>query len=310
MGVKGLYGYLKAYRHDLDLASTTPYRIGVDAMSLLYCYKSSYPDVFYFLDQLKEKGHKILFVLDGKSPAEKGEIVKERREARQSATTQATTLKSYLTSPAAGDNLTEKERKVLEFSLARLEHQSWHVTKEIRHAFQDRLKEVGIPFVKAAAEADDVLIDLAGAGKLDVVISSDMDYLLSGVPRLWIPSKRGFNTFEEIVTQDVIEGEGLGGPAGLMDAGILAGVEPLRGQLSVPIHVAFGWIRYYGSIEQTLTRPTIRAETPDLVILEDPTKLAEVRQHFQPRESWLLRLREDQHLLALSVMASWESLTN
>ena len=61
------------------------------------------------------------------------------------------------------------------------------MTREIRHTVQQALWDMEIPYMKANAEADDALSELVGSGKLDVVVSSDMDFLLSGVPRLWIP---------------------------------------------------------------------------------------------------------------------------
>lgn len=294
MGVKGLYGYLKAYRHDLDQQQLIrPYRIGLDAMSLLYTYKATYSDLIAWLRDLKAAGHQLVMVLDGKTPAEKAEIVKERREVRAGAGAQATTLKSALTSPDT--NLTEKERRVLEYSLARLEFQSWNVTKQVRQAFQEALKEVGVLYVKAAAEADDVLVDLVGAGKLDVVVSTDMDYLLSGAPRLWIPCRRGINTFEEIVLSDVLTGEDLDDTA-FRDAAILCGVEPLRAtKISVPAHTAFGWLRLYRAIEGVLARPQICQEYPALRALEtSPTLLATTRVHFLPQTPWDARIRSDQ----------------
>lgn len=292
MGVKGLYGYLKAYRHDLQ-QPTQPYRIGLDAMSLLYTYKATYPDLIVWLKELKAAGHRLVMVLDGKTPVEKEEIVKERREARTGAATQATSLKSALTSPDA--NLTEKERRVLEYSLARLEFQSWNVTKQVRQAFQEALKEAGVLYVKAAGEADDVLVDLVGAGKLDVVISTDMDYLLSGSPRLWIPCRRGINTFEEIVLADVLAGEDLDAAA-FRDAAILCGVEPLRAtKISVPAHTAFGWLRLYRAIEGVLARPQICQEYPSLRALETNASLLEsTRAHFLPQVPWDARIRADQ----------------
>jgi len=287
MGVKGLYTYLKAYRHDIypNTLSTEPkLRIGFDAMSMLYRYKSAYEDIYPVLEELKRQGHILLFVFDGKAPQEKEGEVKERRDAREGATQQATALKEHLST----GNMSDKERTIIEYSVARLEYQGWNMTYEIRQTFQKALFKMGIPYVKAIAEADDVLTDLVGAQKLDLVVSSDMDFLLSGVKRLWIPFYRSYSGFEEIVVQEVLEGEEITAE-GLMDAGILCGIEPLRGRVSVNPTTAFSWLRYYQSIE-ALLKSTVKEEQLD--VLRDPVVLDSVRKHFKA-QPWSSRIRPD-----------------
>jgi len=285
MGVKGLYTYLKAYRqviyHD-SVPSEPGLRIGFDAMSMLYKYKSAYEDMYPLLKELK-KNHRLLFVFDGKPPVEKEAEVKERRTARESATTQAISLKEHL----AKEDVQTKERQILEYSLARLEFQGWHMSRDIRHNFQKALWDMGIPYVKSMSEADDVLVDMVGGGKLDVVVSTDMDFLLSGVPRLWIPY-RNFG-FEEVLMKDVLAGENMS-PEMLCDAGILCGVEPLRGRISISSHMAFSWIRYYKSIEGLLSS---KIDDPQLLVLNDPELVEKVRLHFRPKTPWSAQIRPD-----------------
>lgn len=248
-------------------------------MSFLYRYKASYKDSLPWIDGLKAAGHKILFVFDGKPPAQKEKEVKERRDVRESAATQAIAIRAHL----AQESLDPKERELLEYSLARLEHQAWHLTREIRHEIQDALRSRSIPFVKAIEEADGVLVDLAAHNKLDVVLSTDMDYLLSAVPRLWIPL--GTEEVEEIRLADVLEGEGLT-EAQLLDAGILCGVEPLRGCQTFLPKTAFSWIRYYGSLEIVIQKKA-------LTFLSADGRIEEVRRHFRARESWPEGIRDD-----------------
>lgn len=285
MGVKGLYTYLKAYRKEIHNPMKEPtLRIGFDAMSMLYKYKSSYEDMYPLLKAFKAAGHRLVFVFDGKPPAEKEAEVKDRRDARESATTQAANLKEYLTDTT----LNPKERNVLEFSLARLEFQGWHMTRDIRQAFQRALWDMEIPYVKALGEADDVLADMAAAGKLDVVVSTDMDFLLSGVRRLWIPLRNRYDGFEEILLSEILSGEGLT-LEGLRDAGILCGVEMFRGKVSISSHIAFSWVRYYKSIEGVLNS---KIDDVQLTVLRDCELLEKVRSHFKT-EPWDSRIRPD-----------------
>jgi 5'-3' exonuclease len=285
MGVKGLYTYLKPYRKEIGNPMKGPaLRIGFDAMSMLYNYKSNYEDMYPLLKEFKAAGHRLLFVFDGKPPTEKEAEVKERRDARESACTQASNLKEYLTDAT----LSPTERKVLEYSLARLEFKGWHMTRDIRQTFQRALWDMEIPYVKALGEADDVLADMAVAGKLDVVVSTDMDFLLSGVSRLWIPLRNRYDGFEEILLKNVLAGEQLT-LEGLRDVGILCGVESLRGLVSIASHMAFSWVRYYTSIEGILGSAI---NDPQLDILRNEPFLEKIRTHFKTG-AWDARIRPD-----------------
>lgn len=298
MGVKGLYTHLRPYRTDLYVHTMqalypTPLRIGVDALSLLYKYKAAFKEILPLVLALKAQGHRVVFVFDGKASQEKQEEVAARREARTAAASQATGLREFV-STSSFQAMDAKAKELLEYSLARLEYQGWHVSREVRKEFQDLLKEAEVPFVKATTEADDVLVDLVSAGKLDVVISSDMDYLLAGAPRLWIPSRRGAAGFEEMVLEEVLRGEGVS-REGLRDAGILCGVDELKGKVSVAPATAIGWIRHYGG---TLEGVLARAEAlPQLgaaaAAALDAETVARIRAHYEGQVPWDGRIRPE-----------------
>jgi 5'-3' exonuclease len=258
-------------------------------MSILYTYKGSYKEIYNVLDILQTQGHKMLFVFDGKSPIEKEQEVKERRDTREGAASHAEKIRDYLESGEIS-RISENERKILEDAIHRLENTAWHLTRAIRHEIQAELIQRKIPYIRGIEEADGVLIDLCGAGKLDVIVSTDMDYLLSGVvPRLWIPIKQKKDAFEEICIKDVFDTEGITAES-FRDAGILCGVEPLRGKLSIHANRAFIWIRHYKSIEKLLASNIREAQ---LECLREKENLTSVRNHFIPRIVWTSRIRED-----------------
>lgn len=248
MGIKGLYSYLKHYREPVEFEEVcSPLRIGVDAMSLLYRFRGNTDAILDVIDQLKQKGCRILFVFDGKPPAEKEREVQSRRDAKESAATQAASLSAFLESEQAAA-LGPRDRAFLELSVERAKSESWHMTRDARRAFQERLWMKEIPYVKSVSEADDVLMDLTAAEKLDVILTTDMDYLLGGAKLLWIPTRRGNMDFEQVCLADVLEGEGLT-PAAFQDACLLCGTEEREGARGVPPHTAFAWMRHYGSLE-------------------------------------------------------------
>lgn len=287
MGVKGLYTYVKKYRTErpyTSLLKGPPLRIGFDAMSMLYKYKERYAEMYPVLEALHAAGHTLLFIFDGKSPPEKQEEVKDRRQVREDAVEQASKLQAHLEE----NELEESERLIIESSIARLKTQAWHMTREIRQAVQAALTRLGIHYVKATQEADDTLLSLSAAGKLDVIVSTDMDYLLSGIPRLWIPYRKGVDGVEEVIMSKLLAGLQLT-PAMLLDAGILCGVEPLYKRLSIQTHIAFRWIKYYTSIEAVLED----TQDAQFGVLKEEGLLEKVRRHFLPKAPWSEQIRGD-----------------
>jgi 5'-3' exonuclease len=288
MGVKGLYTYLKHYRNEIDPRECPKLRIGVDAMSVLYRHKGNTQGILELLKSLQEVGHKIFFVFDGKPPAEKEREIQARKDVKVEAEARATSIVSFLQSDAARE-MDQPERHLLEMSLQRCQNQSWHITKELRQEFQSKLWDMEIPYVKSVSEADDVLVDLFAAGKLDTIISTDMDYLLSGVQRLWIPTHKGLFHFEEIILDEVLVGEGMSLGA-FMDAGLLCGTEERAGARGVPCLTAFTWMRHYGSIESLLyssvSDKVMRAMFPTKIAIE------EARTRLLPNEKYS-RIRPD-----------------
>jgi len=244
MGIRGLYTYLKHYRREFDIRATKGLRIGIDAMSFLYRYRDNTHDIILFLQCLKRLEHRVFFVFDGKPPAEKDAEIRVRKEVKNGAATKASSIEIFLQSESA-KTIDNSSRQVLEESLQRCQAKSWHVSRTIRRAFQDVLWDESIPYAKSTGEADDVLIDLYAGGKLDVIMSSDMDYLVGGVNRLWIPSHKGNFWFEEILLSDVLHGE-VFTTEQFVEAGVLCTLT------NIHCATAFTWIRHYGSVKGIL----------------------------------------------------------
>ena len=272
MGVKGLYTYLRPYRHVLDMATVPPRSlIGVDALSLLYKFRGNTEMILKFLEPFQRLDCKILFVFDGKAPDTKKEEIDLRKVKREGAREEAATLRSYLELPETAQTLDEKGRKLIERKIHSLENgQGWYMTREARHTFQDVLRRNGIRFVKAKGEADDVLMSLWSEGRLYAIVSSDMDFLVAGVERLWIPS---FDRCEEVVLSIVLEEEGLS-IASFRDAAILCGLSLGYTFTNMYPQKAFTFMRHYGSLE------TLASRQPAQFEINRPEVLTEIRARF------------------------------
>ena len=257
-------------------------------MSLLYKHRGNTVDILILLQSLREAGHKIFFVFDGKPPQEKEREIQVRKNQKSDALMKATAIRTFLQSDAAA-TMDAAAKGLLEYSLERFQIQSWHMTRDLRRSFQGELWSAEVPYVKSISEADDVLVDLVNAGKLDVVLTTDMDYLLSGVRRLWIPTTKGLFQFEELSLDSILRGEGLT-EASLMDAGLLCGTEERLGAAGIPCITAFTLIRHYGSLEMVLESmvkdPVVRAMFPDV------ESVVAARVTLAPKEAYS-RIRPD-----------------
>lgn len=253
MGVKGLYSYVKPYRNHVDYSSI-PHgsKIGVDALSLLYHFRGNTEQILDFLTPLQRLGCKVLFVFDGPAPESKAVELEERQKRRDQARSQIQSIREFLQS---AHNLDERSRSTLERKVAQLEIGSgWHLTTEKRKAIQELLWARDIQSVKALGEADDLLVSLWQKGKLFSIISTDMDFLVRGIERLWVPTG---GMFEELSLPAILEKEELTRKQ-FLEASVLCSI--------VSSQTAFQWIRYYGSLENLQKFQPQNCNLPDSFI--------------------------------------------
>ena len=256
MGVKGLYSYLRPHRKPLDTTTIPKGLIGVDALSVLYKFRGNTEAILAFLEPFKGADRQFLFVFDGKAPETKREEVDDRRTKRNDAREEAIVLKAYLDDPETHTALEERDRKIIERKISILEHGAWSMTRDARHAFQDVLRRSGIQFVKAKGEADEVLMSLWYDNRLVGIISADMDFLVAGVERLWIPGVHA----EEVRLSSVLEKEEIS-MSSFIDAAILCGVSTGYTFVNMYPQKAFTFMRHYGSLEVLSRRqPTLFAD--------------------------------------------------
>ena len=237
MGVKGLYSYLRPYRKSPQVEET--FCIGIDVLSVLYKFRGDLEQIESLFQRYLSKGFTFVAVFDGKSPEAKQEEVSERRKKREDAQKQADELKAYLQSEGSA-HLDEKAKGLLEKKIKQIEMgEAWFVSRSLLKTFTELLHKLRIPIYKAKEEADDVLITLFREKEIQAILSTDMDFLVMGVERVWIPCS--VENVEEIVLQEVLESEEITLQQ-LQDIAILC-------RDSTPTQRAFSWIRHYGSLE-------------------------------------------------------------
>lgn len=250
MGVKGLYSYLRDYRKPVDKNSLQNIEtIGVDGLSILYKYRGDSQRIVKFLNPFLKNQIKIIFVFDGKAPEEKREEVETRRERRLEANVQASSIREFLEK----ETHDEKTRALLEKKIRELEFgPGWYVTREIRHQCQEVLGKIGVECIKAKGEADDLLIHMWKENTIQSIVSCDMDFLVAGVSKLFIPENSC--RAEHIDVEEMLRLEEITFRQ-FQEAAVLC-------MNQINSHKAFTWIRYYKSIEN------LKKKHPELCTLE------------------------------------------
>lgn len=245
MGVRGLLSYVKKRIPHIEAKQVDPLRIGVDVHGLLYTWQDDLESFTKFLNEFERCGHSLVFVFDGEAAEEKKDFLRERRKRREQSALQAKAIQCFLDSKE-GYELDAPSRIHLEKEIKHLQKAAWYIRKEYREHILNILASRNISYILAKGEADEDLVTLARKREIDIILSSDMDFVRYGVNRIWIPyfQKDVFTVYDfDIPIFCDSEGiliEGLKDVAELCD--------------TITPGEAFGMIRYYGSLENKRKR--------------------------------------------------------
>ncbi len=255
MGIKGLYSCLKSQSHPISFDQIPAAKLGLDAYPFLYKFKHDLDSCLSLFSTLESAGHTCTIYVDGNPPQEKLEELASRRQQREQAYKQAEALKAFLEDPEKSGTLDASARHILEKQIHAYQVESFSIKKELRELFMHRVKnETKIPIVLCEGESDTALIQASLKGEVDIVIANDMDLFVGGVERLWILGKTNADPlFLEFLRSDITRHFGLRYQS-WRDIAILAGYEKVPQLKRTSVQQAITWIRYYGSLENLLSR--------------------------------------------------------
>lgn len=255
MGVRGFLSYMKKKVPFINPLESEPQRIGVDIHGLLYIWQDNMEAIQHFLRAFKNAGHTLIFVFDGEAPAEKKEFLQKRKERREHASLQAHILEQFLTTDE-GKALDPKSRDHLLYQIQTLKASTWSITREYRETVIRLLLASNHQVIFAKGEADEEIVSLEKQKQIDVILSSDMDFIRFGVNRIWIPKFK--NTQLNCYDFDLLifcEEEDITLES-LADVATLCGSE--FEYSSITPGQALSLMRYYGSLENLKKiRPTL-----------------------------------------------------
>jgi hypothetical protein len=143
-----------------------------------------------------------IVIFDGRPPAAKSDVVDQRRVARQAAQTEIASLRTEIETGDKGI----AEKAGLEQQVAAIQKKNPQVTGAEKDEVKQFLYAAGILFITAAGEADDFLAFLCRSGRVQGVISTDMDMLARGIPTLFLPETPDCGVITEISLNAVLTG--------------------------------------------------------------------------------------------------------
>lgn len=195
MGIKDLNTFLKEHTpnavtnlHFNDLRNKT---VAVDTS--IYLYKFMYKNerflesFFNQIAHLRQYNITPIYVFDGAPPPEKMEEIKVRKARKQLIKSEISTLKDELEvlkqkNVQEDENSNEIKKQILAatFKLAKTKKKLIYITPEHTTELKYMLDLMNIKYIQANGEADSVCSKLNQNGVVDMVLSDDMDLLVTG----------------------------------------------------------------------------------------------------------------------------------
>jgi flap endonuclease-1 len=183
MGIRYLNAFLKNNCrdgiNDVHLQDLSGISVAIDASIYMYQYEMDNRLVEcmdMFIDVLNGYHIKPVFVFDGKPPAEKSDIINERKEKRKQASLDCKELVAKLND----DTLDSDMKDVLTNEYERLKRTSVFINKDKISRVKTLLDERNVAYYNASGEADEMCAQLVLSGHCWGCMSDDMDMFVYG----------------------------------------------------------------------------------------------------------------------------------
>jgi len=188
MGIKNLNGFLRDNCKEsikcVSVSALAGKKIAVDIS--IYMYKFAGDDcliehmylmlsIFWYYKIIP------IFIFDGKAPAEKNALLKQRRDNKHDAEHEYKRIEHVL---KTGDNIDDNEKQELLNSMDLLKKQFIYITKDKIAMVKDLIRSYGMTYFDAPGEADELCAMLVIKQKVWAVLTEDMDLFVYGCPRV------------------------------------------------------------------------------------------------------------------------------
>jgi len=199
MGIKNLTSFLKEHCptsiRQINLKDLNGKKTAIDASIFLYRFKYKanrlIPKFLEQINRLRINNITPIYIFDGVPGEEKKEVIVSRQNKLKEKKVLMDTLKKEI------DETEDVEQKnKLKQTLYKLDTKTIHVTKEDVKQVKYLFDLLNIKYIQAIGEADLLCSKMCSTGKVDFVITEDMDILTSGSKLLL----RDFNIYNNKAT--------------------------------------------------------------------------------------------------------------
>jgi len=174
-------------------------RVAIDISIYLYRFLMDgrfIEHLYLFLSTMRYYCIRPVIVFDGKAPIEKQATIQRRHKDKQEANQQYKAIEERLAHLPAND----PSRSSLLLQLASLKKRMVRLTWSHIDSAIELIQAFGFEYYLAPHEADQLCIYLAHTHNVDIILSDDMDLVISGAPIIW----RGLNIVShEIFLYDI-----------------------------------------------------------------------------------------------------------
>jgi len=183
MGVRLLNRYLQEFApsalKEIDVDYLRGKRITIDISIFMYQFKgdnSLLESMYDMISLFREYDIVPIFVFDGIPPTEKSEVLYQRNTLKNQAKGRCNDIEVRLNN----DYMLDNERKSLELSLKTEQKKCIRLTNQNIRDIKELIKIMGVSFIDASGEADELCVQLVVKQIAWGCMSEDMDMVVHG----------------------------------------------------------------------------------------------------------------------------------
>jgi flap endonuclease-1 len=188
MGIRNLNKFFRNEAIDsiklISLSQISGKKLAVDISIYIYKYvaeESLIENIYLMLSIFNHYNIIPIFIFDGKPPAEKKELLIQRRKDKNEAENQYNKLKEQINSKLYVDEIDKQE---IIASIDMLKKSFININKKHIEDVKNLIRAFGVTYYDAPGEADELCALLAIKGKVWGCLSEDMDMFIYGTPNV------------------------------------------------------------------------------------------------------------------------------
>lgn len=268
MGIKDLNAFLKEHTPaavtNVHFNELTGKKVAIDTS--IYFYKFMYKNerflesFFNQIAHLRQYNITPVYVFDGAPPPEKMEEIKSRQARKQLIKSEILDLKNEIENLKNIENIDtetaeDNKKKVIvaSFKLAKAKKKLIYITPDNIKELKYMLDLMNIKYIQANGEADSVCSKLNKNGIVDMVLSDDMDLLVTGTKILLRDYCLGNNRITVYKTEEILNTLEINYDL-WVDFCILCGCDYSKRIRGMGPNNSFKYLKECGNIEEIISR--------------------------------------------------------